>query len=97
LSKPAIKRAFTLASAATSAAASAAASAAPSALPSGITAPLEAISSTDQGGLVAILSAFALSLVLVSFPIRVYVRSKLSTYKADDYAFLAATVTTLNF
>jgi len=29
---------------------------------------------------------------LVSFPIRVYVRSKLSTYKADDYAFLCATI-----
>jgi hypothetical protein len=76
-----------------SAASSAAASAAASALPSGITAPLESINSTNQGGLVAILTAFALSLVLISFPIRVYVRSKLSTYKADDYAFVCATVT----
>jgi hypothetical protein len=74
------------------AATSAAATAISSALPSGITAPLEVISSTDQGGLVAILSAFALSLVFVSFPIRVYVRSKLSTYKSDDYAFVLATV-----
>ncbi|PMD36735.1 hypothetical protein L207DRAFT_532336 [Hyaloscypha variabilis F] len=82
-----------VASAVSSAAASAAAStAASTALPSGITAPLESISSTDVGGLVAILSAFALSLVLVSFPIRVYVRSKFSAYKSDDYAFVLATV-----
>jgi hypothetical protein len=72
------------------------AAAAASALPSGVTAPLEAITDTDQGGLIAILSAFALSLVCVSFPIRIYVRSKLSTYKSDDWAFLAATVSTLH-
>jgi hypothetical protein len=79
-----------------SAATSTAAAAISSALPSGITAPLEAITDTDQGGLIAILSAFALSLVCVSFPIRIYVRSKLSTYKSDDWAFLAAAVSTLH-
>lgn len=60
---------------------------------SGLTAPLEIVSDTDQGGLVAILTAFSLSLVLViSLPIRTYVRSTMSTYKVDDYAFLAAAV-----
>jgi hypothetical protein len=63
-----------------------------SGLPAGVSAPLETISDTDQGGLIAILAAFALSLVLVSFPIRVYVRSKLGRYKMDDYAFVGASV-----
>jgi len=67
-------------------------SALPSGLPDGISAPLETISSTDQGGLVAILAAFALCLVLVSFPIRTYVRSKVGTYKMDDYAFVGSSV-----
>ncbi len=60
---------------------------------SDITAPMEIISDTDQGGLVAIVAAFSLSLVLIiSLPIRTYVRSTMSTYKLDDYAFLGATV-----
>jgi len=60
---------------------------------SDISGPLEIISDTDQGGLVAILTAFSLSLVLIiSLPIRTYVRSTMSTYKLDDYAFLAAAV-----
>jgi hypothetical protein len=59
----------------------------------GIAAPLEVISATDQSGLVGILAAFSLGLVLViSFPIRTYVRSTMSTYKLDDFAFLAASV-----
>jgi hypothetical protein len=58
-----------------------------------VSAPLEVISDTDQGGLVAILAAFSLSLVLIiSLPIRTYVRSTMSTYKLDDYAFLGAAV-----
>lgn len=57
-----------------------------------VSAPLEVISDTDQGGLVAILAAFSLSLVLVSLPIRTYVRSKMSTYRMDDWAFLCACV-----
>ena len=58
-----------------------------------ISTPLEVISDTDQGGLVAILAAFSLSLVLIiSLPIRTYVRSTMSTYKLDDYAFLVASV-----
>jgi hypothetical protein len=60
---------------------------------SDVSGPLEIISDTDQGGLVAILTAFSLSLVLIiSLPIRTYVRSTMSTYKLDDYAFLGATV-----
>lgn len=67
-------------------------SASPSGLPTGVTAPLEIISETDQGGLVAILAAFALTLVLVSFLIRTYVRSKIGRYSMDDYAFVGASV-----
>lgn len=63
-----------------------------------LTGPLEVINDTDQGGLVAILAAFSLSLVLViSLPIRTYVRSTMSTYKLDDYAFLAASVQSNGF
>lgn len=55
--------------------------------------PWEAFNSTDQGGLIAILTAFALSLPLLSLPIRVYIRRRTSSaYQADDYAFLVATV-----
>jgi hypothetical protein len=57
-----------------------------------VTAPWEVISDTDQGGLVSILAAFSLGLVLVAIPIRTYARSKLRTYRLDDYAFLAACV-----
>src|ERR1700735_2378617 len=64
----------------------------------GITAPLEVISDTDQGGLIAILTAFSLSLVLIiSLPIRTYVRSTMSTYRLDDYAFLVASVQSHGF
>lgn len=59
----------------------------------GTTLPLEVISATDQGGLIAILTAFSLGLVLIiSLPIRTYIRSTMSTYKLDDYAFLGASV-----
>ena len=64
-------------------------------IPNGVSAPLESISDSDKGGLIAILAAFALSLVLVSFPIRTYVRSKIGKYKMDDYAFLGASVHSL--
>jgi hypothetical protein len=30
--------------------------------------------------------------LIISLPIRTYVRSTMSTYKLDDYAFLGATV-----
>lgn len=64
----------------------------------GVTGPLEVISDTDQGGLVAILAAFSLSLVLIiSLPIRTYVRSTMSTYRLDDYAFLTASVQSHGF
>lgn len=67
-------------------------SSAPTGLPAGITPPLAEINGSDQAGLVAILAAFALGLVVVSFPIRTYVRSKLGAYKPDDYAFILAAV-----
>jgi hypothetical protein len=70
----------------------AATSAAPSALPSGVSTPLEHISSHDQGGLVAVITAFAWSFVLVAFSIRIYVRKKTGPWKRDDNALTAATV-----
>jgi hypothetical protein len=63
-----------------------------SALPSGITVPQEIINATDQGGLVAMPGASSLGLVFVSFSMRTYVRSKLSTYRVDEFAFLGAFV-----
>jgi hypothetical protein len=80
------------ASASSAATGSVAAAASSTGLPAGISKPLENITDTDKGGLIAILAAFALTLVLVSFPIRTYVRSKIGTYKMDDYAFIGATV-----
>jgi hypothetical protein len=67
-------------------------SASPTGFDAGVSAPLETITNNDLGGLVAILGAFALSLVLLSFPIRTYVRSKIGTYNMDDYAFVGASV-----
>jgi len=62
------------------------------ALPSGIRAPMRPITDEDQGGLIAILAGFAISLVLISFPIRAYVRSKTGSWKIDDFMFISATV-----
>jgi hypothetical protein len=86
---------YPLVMASPSSAASSTLAASPTGLPDGISAPLETISDSDKGGLVAILAAFALSLVLVSFPIRTYVRSKIGKYKMDDYAFVGASVHSL--
>ena len=68
------------------------ASPAASTLPSGITPPLSLISAIDQGGLIAIITAFSIALILISFPIRAYVRSKTGTWKNDDYMFIGAAV-----
>ncbi|KAF2204122.1 hypothetical protein GQ43DRAFT_205709 [Delitschia confertaspora ATCC 74209] len=61
-------------------------------LPPGITAPYAAINATDQGGLIAILTAFALGLVLLSISIRIYARHNLSAYRVDDFTFFAASI-----
>ena len=70
-------------------------SAAPSSLPDpGVSAPWETISKDDLGGLVAVMTAVSLSLVLVAFCIRVYIRHtlKLSELMNDEICFVAATV-----
>jgi hypothetical protein len=54
--------------------------------------PLSFISKDDQGGLVAVITALALSFVLVSFLIRVYIRYSSGPWKADDHIFTAVTV-----
>jgi hypothetical protein len=54
--------------------------------------PLSFISKQDQGGLVAVITALALTFVLVSFFIRVYIRYSHGPWKPDDYIFTAVTV-----
>jgi hypothetical protein len=38
------------------------------------------------------MAAFSISLVVISFPIRVFVRSKVETYRPDDWAWLIVIV-----
>jgi hypothetical protein len=55
-------------------------------------APLGVISSTDQSGLILILTALSLCFVLVSFAIRLYIRVPQKLWKWDDNVLTAATV-----
>lgn len=55
-------------------------------------APLATIDKDDQGGLIAILTAFSLTLVLMSVGIRFYAKKEWRAYKSDDFAFFAAVV-----
>lgn len=55
----------------------------PSFLP-GISPPLAGITTTDQSGLIAIVTALALSFALISFLIRLYVRFKNGPIQQDD-------------
>ncbi|KAF2470505.1 uncharacterized protein BDR25DRAFT_262441 [Lindgomyces ingoldianus] len=64
----------------------------PTGLPPGISKPLAGISSTDQSGLIAILTGFALGLVLLSIAVRIFVRRGLGVYRVDDYTFFAASI-----
>ena len=54
--------------------------------------PLLTISKDDQGGLIAILTAFALTLVLTAITLRIYVGYKNGPWKRDDGAFVVASV-----
>src|SRR5437764_8104902 len=54
--------------------------------------PLSFISKADHAGLVAVITALALSFVLVSFLIRVYIRYSTGPWKPDDHIFTAVTV-----
>ncbi|KAJ9603559.1 hypothetical protein H2200_011745 [Cladophialophora chaetospira] len=53
--------------------------------------PLGVISDSDQSGLILILTALALSFVLVSFAIRLYIRVPQRLWKNDDNVLTAAT------
>lgn len=77
-------------------ASSAQTSSAPSSLPSGITAPYAAINDSDTSGLIAILAAFALGLILISISVRIYARHNFRTYRADDYFFFVAAVSSIS-
>ena len=74
---------------------SAAASAA--SYPPGVMPPLQQISDTQQGGLVAFITGLTLSFVLVSLFIRVYVRQKNGPWKVDDNVLTAASVSVAGF
>jgi hypothetical protein len=58
----------------------------------GINAPLAFISKDNQGGLIAVITALALTFVLVSFFIRGYIRYSSGPWKQDDHIFTAVTV-----
>jgi len=58
----------------------------------GVSAPLGIISATNQSGLIIILTAMALCFVLVSFGIRIQVRSSNGPWKTDDSIVAVATV-----
>src|SRR4051812_11730477 len=64
----------------------------PTGLPEGISKPLAGINAQDQSGLIAILTAFALGLVLLSIGTRIYARHEFRLYRIDDFTFFAATV-----
>lgn len=55
-------------------------------------APLTAVSPTDQSGIIAILTSFSLSLVLLSTGVRVYAKRYAGVFRSDDLAFYAAVV-----
>ncbi|PVI01607.1 hypothetical protein DM02DRAFT_341538 [Periconia macrospinosa] len=63
----------------------------PTGLPEGISKPLAGINAQDQSGLIAILTAFALGLVLLSIGTRIYARHEFRLYRIDDFTFFAAT------
>ena len=54
--------------------------------------PLAVITKTDQGGLIVVMTGLALTLVSVSFLIRLYIRFKHGPWKRDDDAFVVASV-----
>ncbi|CAI6335550.1 unnamed protein product [Periconia digitata] len=64
----------------------------PTGLPEGVSKPLLSINSQDQSGLIAILTAFALGLVLLSVAARLYARHEFRLFRIDDYLFIAATI-----
>jgi hypothetical protein len=61
----------------------------------GVNAPLAFISKTNQGGLIAVITALALTFVLVSFLIRGYIRHSNPPWKLDDHVFTAVVVSRL--
>jgi hypothetical protein len=70
-----------------------ASSSAPSATATpGVNAPLASITKENEGGLIAVITALALTFVLVSFIIRAYIRHSKGPWKRDDHVFTAVTV-----
>ncbi|RDW88000.1 hypothetical protein BP6252_00032 [Coleophoma cylindrospora] len=62
---------------------------------SGVSSPLEIDDSTHYGALIAISATVGLCLILVSLPIRIWVRLGSLFYKSDDYSFLASSLFSL--
>ena len=60
--------------------------------PSGISAPLAAINSQDQSGLIAIIAGFALGLALLGGGVKAYIRNYFRHFRYDDIMFCLAMV-----
>ncbi|PVH79463.1 hypothetical protein DL98DRAFT_378712, partial [Cadophora sp. DSE1049] len=59
--------------------------------PSGISPPLEVVTATDRGGIIAVTTTVALAIaLLIALPTGMYIRIRSSAYRADYYVFLAA-------
>lgn len=66
-------------------------------LPEGVSLPPELISSEDQSGVIAIITGFALGLVLLSACIKLYARKYFRNFRHDDIAFSLAIVRSKTF
>jgi hypothetical protein len=62
----------------------------PSGYPPGVSAPLTAVTPTNQSGIIAILTGFSFGLVLLSTGVRIHVRRGAGAFRADDLACYAA-------
>ena len=60
--------------------------------PLGISAPLAAINSQDQSGLIAIIAGFALGLALLGVGVKAYTRNYFRHFRYDDIMFCLAMV-----
>jgi hypothetical protein len=52
---------------------------------------------SDSSSLVAVLTAFASSLFLISLPIRVYVKGRTNRYGLDDAFYFCAVVSVITY
>lgn len=58
----------------------------------GVSPPSLVVTSTDKSGLIVVMTALAMSFIVVAFLIRLYVRMSVSGYRLDDFVLTLATV-----